>query len=318
MIAPTSSCCRAEGRRRGQAGESSPRMSVPLFDTSTALAPLRDELRGAIARVLDSERYILGPEVEAFEREFAAYCGATQAWAWPTARRRSRSPCGRWASGRAMRSSCPRSPSTPRPRRSPRRRAPVFCDIDPDTYCVTPDTVKAALTPRTKAVIAVHLFGNVAPIAEIAALGVPVLEDAAQAAGSTWPRGARERSAPSRRSPSFPPRTWAASATAAWSRPPTRELAERVRRCASTVRTTRSPTSRLVTTRAWTSCRQRSCGCSSPTSMRGPWAQGGGATLRVRAGPVEGVALPAPVAQADPAWHLYVIAHPEHPGWRRR
>src|SRR6202035_1016734 len=66
---------------------------------------------------------------------------------------------------------------------------PVFCDIDPDTYCVTAETVKAALTPRTKAVIVVHLFGNVAPVAEIEALGVPVLEDAAQAAGSTTDRG---------------------------------------------------------------------------------------------------------------------------------
>ncbi|MGG7377995.1 DegT/DnrJ/EryC1/StrS family aminotransferase, partial [Escherichia coli] len=66
---------------------------------------------------------------------------------------------------------------------------PVFCDVDPVTFCATADTVRAALTPRTKAVIAVHLFGNVAPIAEIAALGVPVLEDAAQAAGSLGPDG---------------------------------------------------------------------------------------------------------------------------------
>src|SRR6201999_2968421 len=66
---------------------------------------------------------------------------------------------------------------------------PVFCDIDPDTYCVTAETVKAALTPRTKAVVAVHLFGNVAPVAEIEALGVPVLEDAAQALGSESPGG---------------------------------------------------------------------------------------------------------------------------------
>jgi dTDP-4-amino-4,6-dideoxygalactose transaminase len=66
---------------------------------------------------------------------------------------------------------------------------PVFCDVDPDTYCVTAETVRAALTPRTKAVIAVHLFGNVAPIAEIEELGVPVLEDAAQAAGSTGAHG---------------------------------------------------------------------------------------------------------------------------------
>ena len=61
---------------------------------------------------------------------------------------------------------------------------PVFCDVDPQTGCVTAETVRAALTPATKAVVAVHLFGNVAPVAEIEALGIPVLEDAAQAAGS--------------------------------------------------------------------------------------------------------------------------------------
>jgi len=61
---------------------------------------------------------------------------------------------------------------------------PVWCDVDPATYVVTPEAVRAVMTPRTKAVIAVHLFGNVAPVAEIEALGVPVLEDAAQAAGS--------------------------------------------------------------------------------------------------------------------------------------
>ena len=66
---------------------------------------------------------------------------------------------------------------------------PVFCDVDPETFCVTPETVRAAMTQRTKAVIVVHLFGNVAPVAEIEALGVPVLEDAAQALGSRGPDG---------------------------------------------------------------------------------------------------------------------------------
>jgi dTDP-3-amino-3,4,6-trideoxy-alpha-D-glucose transaminase len=61
---------------------------------------------------------------------------------------------------------------------------PVFCDIDPATFCVTPETVRAALTPRTKAIVPVHLFGNVAPVAELCELGLPVLEDAAQAAGA--------------------------------------------------------------------------------------------------------------------------------------
>src|SRR5271155_241190 len=160
-------------------------MGVPLFDTSTALLPVHAELREAVARVLDSERYILGPEVSAFEQEFAAYCGADYAIgvangteAITIALRAMGVGAGDevvvpsftfYASAEAI---------------PPTGATPVFCDIDPETYCVTAETVRAALTPRTKAVIAVHLFGNVAPIAEIRALGVPVLEDAAQAAGS--------------------------------------------------------------------------------------------------------------------------------------
>lgn len=66
---------------------------------------------------------------------------------------------------------------------------PVFCDVDPETMMLTADMVRPPLTSKTKAVIAVHLFGNVAPIREIEALGVPVLEDAAQAAGSRGPDG---------------------------------------------------------------------------------------------------------------------------------
>jgi dTDP-4-amino-4,6-dideoxygalactose transaminase len=166
-------------------------MGVPLFDTSTPLEELREELRAAIARVLDSERYILGPEVSAFEREFASYCGAGHAVgvangtdAITIALRAMGVGPGDdvvvpsftfYASAEAI---------------PPTGAKPVFCDIDPDTYCVTAETVRAALTPQTKAVIAVHLFGNVAPVREIEALGVPVLEDAAQAAGS---RSAAER-----------------------------------------------------------------------------------------------------------------------------
>jgi dTDP-4-amino-4,6-dideoxygalactose transaminase len=160
-------------------------VSVPLFDTSAPLDPLREELRAAIERVLDSERYILGPEVSAFERELAAYCGAEHAIgvangteALTIALRAMGVGPGDevvvpsfsfYASAEAI---------------PPTGATPVFCDIDPLTYCVTAETVRAALTPRTKAVIAVHLFGNLAPVAEIEALGVPVLEDAAQSAGS--------------------------------------------------------------------------------------------------------------------------------------
>ena len=165
-------------------------MTVPLFDTSTALQPLREELREAVGRVLDSGAYILGPEVEAFEREFAAYCGAKHAVgvangteAITVALRAMGVGPGDevlvpsftfYASAEAI---------------PPTGATPVFCDIDPQTFCINAETVAEALTPRTKAVIAVHLFGNLAPVAEIEELGVPVLEDAAQSAGSTGTRG---------------------------------------------------------------------------------------------------------------------------------
>jgi dTDP-3-amino-3,4,6-trideoxy-alpha-D-glucose transaminase len=160
-------------------------MAVGLFDTASTLAPLRDELRAAIDRVLDSERFILGPEVTAFEQELAAYAGAGHGVGVANGtdaitialRAMGVGPGDEvvvpsftfYASAEAI---------------PPTGATPVFCDVDPATYCVTADTVRAALTPRTKAVLAVHLFGNVAPVAEIEALGVPVLEDAAQAVGS--------------------------------------------------------------------------------------------------------------------------------------
>ena len=165
-------------------------MPVSLFDTVTAIEPLRAELRAAIDRVLESGRYILGPELRAFESEFAGYVGAAHAIgvangtdALTIALRAMGVGPGDdvvvpsfsfYASAEAI---------------VPTGARPVFCDIDPHTFCVTADSVRAALTARTKAVVVVHLFGNVAPVAEIEALGVPVLEDAAQAAGSLGPDG---------------------------------------------------------------------------------------------------------------------------------
>ncbi len=106
---------------------------------------------------------------------------------------------------------------------------PVFCDVDPDTWCITADSARPALTAKTKAIVPVHLFGNVAPVPELRELGVPVVEDAAQAAGAKLD-GRRAGSLGERpRSASSPRRTCPAWATAApWSRATTR-LAERAR-----------------------------------------------------------------------------------------
>ena len=161
-------------------------MGVPLFDTSSTLRPLRGQMSEAIERVLDSERYILGEEVGAFEREFAAYCGAAHAVGVANGTDAITIALRAMGVGPGDEVVVPSFTFYASAEAVPPTGATlVFCDIDPDTFCVTADTVRAALTARTKAVIAVHLFGNVAPVAEIAELGVPVLEDAAQAAGST-------------------------------------------------------------------------------------------------------------------------------------
>jgi dTDP-3-amino-3,4,6-trideoxy-alpha-D-glucose transaminase len=165
-------------------------MSVPLFDTSAALEPLREELRAAVARVLDSERYILGPEVSAFEQELAAYCGAAHAVGVANGTEAITIALRAMGVGPGDEVLVPSFTFYATAEAIPSTGAtPVFCDIDPQTFCINAETVAEALTPRTKAVIAVHLFGNVAPVGEIEELGVPVLEDAAQAAGSRSAHG---------------------------------------------------------------------------------------------------------------------------------
>ena len=165
-------------------------MAIPLFDSKTPLAPLRGRLEEAARRTLERGAFILGPEVERFEAELAAYLGvrhvigvANGTDALTIALRAMGVGPGDevivpaftfYASAEAI---------------PPTGARPVFCDVDHGTMMLTAETVRERITERTRAVIAVHLFGNVAPIAEIAALGVPVLEDAAQAAGSNGPGG---------------------------------------------------------------------------------------------------------------------------------
>jgi dTDP-4-amino-4,6-dideoxygalactose transaminase len=167
-------------------------VAVSLFDTQTPLAPLRAELRAAIERVVASGHFILGPEVEAFEREFAQYLGAAHAVGVANGTEAITIALRALGVGPGDEVVVPSFTFYASAEAIPPTGAtPVFCDVDPETFLVTPETVKAAITPRTKAVIVVHLFGNVAPVAEIEALGVPVLEDAAQAAGASAADGRR-------------------------------------------------------------------------------------------------------------------------------
>ncbi|UUY04786.1 DegT/DnrJ/EryC1/StrS family aminotransferase [Svornostia abyssi] len=160
-------------------------MAVPLFDPAAPLAPLDAELRAAVSGVLDAKQYILGPNVTAFEDEFAAWHGVPHAIGVANGTEAITIALRALGVGPGDEVVVPSFTFYASAEAIPPTGAtPVFCDVDPETYLVTAETVKAALTPRTKAVIAVHLFGNVAPVEEIAALGVPVLEDAAQSTGS--------------------------------------------------------------------------------------------------------------------------------------
>jgi dTDP-3-amino-3,4,6-trideoxy-alpha-D-glucose transaminase len=159
-------------------------VAVPLFASS--LEPHHDALAERIAAVVASGRYILGPEVAAFEEEYAAYLGVRH--------------CVGVANGTdaltiALRALgvrpgdevvCPSFTFYATVEAIVNSGArPVFCDVDPATACVTRATVEAAVTDRTRAIVPVHLFGNVAPVGELRELGLPVLEDAAQAAGAS-------------------------------------------------------------------------------------------------------------------------------------
>ena len=157
---------------------------IPLFASS--LEPYHDRLSEALERVARSGRYILGPEVEAFEDEFARHLGvrhcvgvANGTDALTIALRAA----GVGAGDEVVMPSFTFYATAEAALVLGAR--PVFCDIDLDTFCVTRETVEAVLTPRTKAIVPVHLFGNVAPVPELRELGVPVIEDAAQAAGAS-------------------------------------------------------------------------------------------------------------------------------------
>jgi dTDP-3-amino-3,4,6-trideoxy-alpha-D-glucose transaminase len=286
-------------------------MGVPLFDTSTPVYALRDELRAAVARVLDSERYILGPEVSAFETEFAEYCGVAHAVGVANGTEAITIALRAMGVGPGDEVVVPSFTFYASAEAIPPTGAtPVFCDIDPETCCVTAETVRAALTPRSKAVIAVHLFGNVAPIAEIEALGVPVLEDAAQAAGSRTSEGRPGALGTAATFSFFPSKNLGAFGDGGMITTGDDRLAEGVR----TLRFHGSHDKVSYEQIGYNSRLDELQAAILRVQLPhlDEWADGRRRTGRhyEQAGLGELVALPRPVEGASPAWHLYVVSHP--------
>ncbi len=287
-------------------------MAVPLFDTAATLAPLREQLRAAIDGVLESERFILGPEVAAFERELAAYCGAAHGVGVANGtdaitialRAMGVGPDDEvvvpsftfYASAEAI---------------PPTGARPVFCDIDPDTYCVTAETVRAALTPRTKAVIVVHLFGNVAPVAEIEALGVPVLEDAAQALGSDSAAGRAGALGRAATFSFYPSKNLGCFGDGGMIVTSDEQIAEQARILRFHGSRDKVDYEQLGYNSRLDELQAAIMRVQLPHLEA--WADGRREAGRhyAEAGLGELVGLPVPVAGAAPAWHLYVVSHPD-------
>ena len=172
---------------------------IPVIDLHAQYTALKPELDAAVARVLDSGWYILGKEVAAFEQEFAAYLQRTEESL------QSKIDCVAVNSGTDALQLALRAydvgPGDEVITVSHTAVAtvaairltgatPVLVDIAPDTYTMAPDAVRAALTPRTKAIIPVHLYGHPAEMDTLLTIareaGIPLIEDCAQAHGARY------------------------------------------------------------------------------------------------------------------------------------
>jgi dTDP-4-amino-4,6-dideoxygalactose transaminase len=158
---------------------------IPLVDVKAQYVPFLPRIREAIDGVLESGEFILGPNVAAFEREAADYLGVRDSVGVANGTDALVLVLDALGVGRGDEVICPAFTFYATAEAIARRGAtPVFADVDASTMNLEAEDVAARITKRTKAILAVHLFGRPAPLAELAQLGVPVVEDAAQAFGS--------------------------------------------------------------------------------------------------------------------------------------
>ena len=158
---------------------------IPLVDVKSQYAPLIPQIREAIDAVLEGGQFVFGPNVSAFEEEAARYLGVRETVGVANGTDAIVLVLNALEIGPGDEVICPAFTFYATAESIARVGAtPVFADIDPQTLNLAPERVAEKITSRTKAIMPVHLFGRPAPLSELAELGVPLIEDAAQAFGS--------------------------------------------------------------------------------------------------------------------------------------
>lgn len=165
-------------------------MSIPLVDLKAQYEPLRDDILAAIADVLDGMHLFVGPRQRSFEEEFAAFCGTTHCISVSNgtdAIELALRALGVGAGDEVI--TQPNSFIATAEAISAVGATPVFVDVSPASASLDASLLERAITPRTKAIIPVHLYGRPADMPAIVAIahrhGVPVIEDACQAHGAS-------------------------------------------------------------------------------------------------------------------------------------
>jgi dTDP-4-amino-4,6-dideoxygalactose transaminase len=159
-------------------------VTIPLTDVKAQYAPLLGDVRAAVDGVLERGQFILGPEVRSFEEEAADFLGASHAVGVANGTDALVLVLDALGIGPGDEVICPSFTFYATAESIARRGAtPVFADIDPSTLNVDPVDVAGRVTPRTKAILAVHLYGRPARLDDLPD-GIPVVEDSAQAFGA--------------------------------------------------------------------------------------------------------------------------------------
>lgn len=290
---------------------------IPFFDPQPLVAPLRSQLAAATKRVLDSGWYLLGPELEAFEAELAQHVGVAAAVGVANGTDAIELALRALDVGHGDEVIAPSHTAVPTICAIVRAGAvPVLVDIDPHTFCLCPHAAAAAVSPRTKAIVAVHLYGHPADVDALSRLAerhsLAFVEDCAQALGAKW-QGRSVGSFGTLAACSFyPTKNLGALGDAGAVLTGDRALADRVRQLRQYGQPCRGwsvehgMNSRLDELQA-ALLRVKLAYLADHQAMRTGLAQKYGQALASR----RALTLPRVAAQTEHAWHLYVVRHPQ-------